>query len=172
MNSTLYDELWDRVTQYSDAILLTLEGNGTLRSDQLEHLYADDATLWFFAAPYQPCLRNIEASPEICINYSDERHNELASLSGAAIVVRDPAVKQAQWAALCKRGSPNLRSWQQATLVRVAVDYAEYWQPHGNQPSRLSASQLLPQPMISRRVAQRGMYLAFRPDTATATQRV
>jgi general stress protein 26 len=97
-----------------------------------------DGDLWFFAYANSDLVDQIRLQPQVNVAFSDSKHNNWISLSGAAERIEDRAKAQELWSPLLKGWFPDGLASPELTLVRVHVEAAEYWEAaHGSKVVRL-----------------------------------
>ena len=67
------------------------------------------------------------ANPQVNVSFVSPDHGRYVSVSGTASVVRDPKRNELLWTDACQKWFPDGRDDPQLALLRIDVDYAEYW---------------------------------------------
>jgi general stress protein 26 len=87
-----------------------------------------DGDLWFFTYADSDLVEQIGTHPEVNVAFSDQKHNNWISISGAAVRVDDRAQAERLWNPLLKAWFPDGLDTPNLTLVKVHADTAEYWE--------------------------------------------
>jgi general stress protein 26 len=87
-----------------------------------------DGDLWFFTYADSDLVEQIAAHPEVNVAFSDQKHNNWISVSGAAVRVDDRAQAERLWNPFLKAWFPDGLETPNLTLVKVHADTAEYWE--------------------------------------------
>jgi general stress protein 26 len=87
-----------------------------------------DGDLWFFAYANSDLVEQIAIHPQVNVAFSDGKHNNWISLSGAAERTDDRAKAQELWSPLLKAWFPDGLETPELTLVKVHAESAEYWE--------------------------------------------
>lgn len=130
------DEAIARIVELLDeadtAMLTTADADGRLLGRPMAYVPgAFDGVLWLFADEAAPEAFDIATRPSVNASFSIPSRGDWVSLSGIAQVVHDDAQAQSLW-------DDRLEAWfvdglatSGLVLIRVEVDFAEYWQGPG-----------------------------------------
>src|SRR5687767_9666612 len=112
------------------AMLTTAMPDGSLRSRpmQTRNEDFDGRELWFFTPLDQAKVEEVAAEHHVNLNYADPDKQRYASVSGMATLVRDRAKAQELWSPAMKAWFPKGLDDPNLALLRVRVQYAEYWE--------------------------------------------
>lgn len=112
------------------AMLTTAMPDGSLRSRPMQTQKAefDGRELWFFTDLNAAKVEEVAAEHHVNVSYADPDKQRYASVSGMATLVRDRAKAKELWSAPMKAWFPNGVDDPNLALLRVRVQYAEYWQ--------------------------------------------
>lgn len=99
-----------------------------------------DGTLWFFTKRSSPKVEETkENSNQVNVSYSDPNHMTFVSVSGRAEYVDDKAQMKELWSPYLKIFFPKGLDDPDLTLMKVKVDYGEYWDSPSNKMVQLYA---------------------------------
>jgi general stress protein 26 len=87
-----------------------------------------DGDLWFFAYGDSSLVQQIAVHPQVNVAFSDSKHNNWISISGAAERVDDRAKAEELWSPPLKAWFPDGLETPGLTLVKVNAESAEYWE--------------------------------------------
>lgn len=115
------------------ASLVTLEGDGTLRSRPMATQEIEsDAALWFFTNDYSPKVEDVALHPQVCVSYASPADHRYVSVTGEASLVRDAEKIRQLWKPVLKVWFPKGVDDPDLALIRVDIVSAQYWTGHGN----------------------------------------
>ena len=132
-------KLGELIKDIETAMLTTALDDGSLRSRPMATQRADfdGQHLWFFTDADSAKVHEVEHDRHVNVAYSDPSKNRFVSVSGTARVVRDKAKIKELW-------SPGIKAWYpdgpddpKIALLRIAVDFAEYWDTPSNKMVQL-----------------------------------
>lgn len=108
--------------------MLTSEDGSLLRSRPMVAAQREfDGTLWFFTRAGSHKAQEVEARDRVCVSYADPDRQTYVSLSGNAVLMRDPALVRAHWGEAVRAWFPKGPDDPDIGLLRVDVTAAEYW---------------------------------------------
>ncbi len=87
-----------------------------------------DGDLWYFAYGDSDLVQQIAVHPQVNVAFSDSKHHNWISVSGAAERVEDRAKAEELWSAPLKAWFPDGLDTPGLTLVKVHAETAEYWE--------------------------------------------
>jgi general stress protein 26 len=130
-------KLADLIRGIRVAMLTTLDGTD-MRSRPMATLDTTfDGDLWFFTWKSAPKVDEIRTDQRVNVTFADPGGDRYVSMSGHALIVRDPAKNRDLW-------SPALSAWfpggpddRDLVLLRIPVDSAEYWDSQSGTMVRL-----------------------------------
>jgi general stress protein 26 len=110
------------------AILINTDQNGSYVGRPMLPLLLDhDPSIYFLTHQSSRKVRQLEAQPQVALTFAGAGCYAVAK--GSALLLRDPALIRRLW-------SPTYRAWfprgakdREATVIRVAVDRVDYWEP-------------------------------------------
>ena len=110
------------------AFMVTRSTDGGMHGRPMRTIQVDESldTLWFPTDRNSGKVRELEASPDICLGYTNSSGSEWASVYGKAHIVDDRGKIHDLWSPIWKMwftgpDDPNL------TLIAVIPESAEYW---------------------------------------------
>jgi general stress protein 26 len=122
------EKLWAMIKDCRFAMLVTVEGDGALRSRPMTSVQKEfDGSLWFFASAQSPAVAAIAGHADVCLAYADADAADFVSISGTASVEHEIARKQALWNPIVQAWFPQGAESSDVVLIRVAANHAEYW---------------------------------------------
>jgi general stress protein 26 len=126
--------LFDLVTKFRTAMLVTRSAGGGLRARPLSLADTHDEGLLYFATSVEsPKVAEIAAHPEVVVTMQDS--TRYVSISGVARVSREPGLVDRLWSESWRVWFPGGKDDPELCIVAVAPQAAEYWDQSG--PKRL-----------------------------------
>lgn len=121
-------------------LLTTVDLDGSLHTRPVETLRCDaDGTLWFFTDHESPKAHELSHDMRVSVGYSKASKNVYVAVAGRARVLRDRALAADLW-------KPGQRAWypkgvddEHLSILRVAIERAEYWETPGRASYLLAA---------------------------------
>ncbi|HEX4269365.1 MAG TPA: pyridoxamine 5'-phosphate oxidase family protein [Steroidobacteraceae bacterium] len=121
-------------------LLTTVDLDGSLHTRPVETLRCDaDGTLWFFTDHESPKAHELSHDMRVSVGYSDASKNGYVAVAGRARVLRDRVLAADLW-------KPGQRAWypkgvddEHLSILRVAIERAEYWETPGRASYLLAA---------------------------------
>ena len=99
-----------------------------------------DGTLWFFTKKSAPKVDEVKHNlRQVNVSYSDPKKMSFVSVSGKAEFVDDKAKLKELWSAYLKVFFPQGLDDPDLTLMKVTVNYGEYWDSPSNKMVQLYA---------------------------------
>ena len=87
-----------------------------------------DGTLWFFTKKSSPKVDEAKQnSNQVNVSFSDPNQMSFVSVSGSAEFIDDKAKLKELWSSYLKVFFPQGLDDPDLTLMKVKVDYGEYW---------------------------------------------
>lgn len=122
-------------------LLTTVDLDGALHTRPVETLRCDpDGTLWFFTDHQSPKARELSEDVRVSVGYSEPSRNIYVAVAGSARILRDTALAAQLW-------TPGQRAWypggvedEHLSILRVAIERAEYWETPGRVSYLLAAA--------------------------------
>ena len=112
------------------AMLTTVAGGGELRSRPMATLKAPfDGDLWFLTRATAPKADEIRDHQQVNVSYADPDAERFVSVSGTAILVRDPEKVAELWSRRLREWFPEGKRNADLALIRVRIQNAEWWDP-------------------------------------------
>lgn len=122
------NKLCELISDIKVAMMVTQTSDGTLRSRPMTTQKPDDSgDLWFFSDKDSAKVFEIENERQVNLSYSDVDDQEYVSVSGTAKVVDDKQKIDELWNMGARAWYPDGKDDKRLTLIRVRIDYAEYW---------------------------------------------
>ena len=116
------------------AMLTTAMPDGSLRSRPMatQKSEFDGRELWFFTDADAAKVDEVNAEQHVNVSYADPDKQRYASVSGMASLVRDRAKVKELWSPAVKAWFPKGVDDPNIALLRVLVQYAEFWEAPPN----------------------------------------
>jgi general stress protein 26 len=116
--------------------MMTTGGPGHLRSVPMARQEVEpSAELWFITARDAEHVRDIQRQPRVALTFSSR--DAWVALTGRAEVVDDRDKLDELWNTFAEAWLPGGPGDPNATLIRVDVDRAEYWDTPGGKVASL-----------------------------------
>ncbi|HVC29553.1 MAG TPA: pyridoxamine 5'-phosphate oxidase family protein [Steroidobacteraceae bacterium] len=122
-------------------LLTTVDLDGSLHTRPVETLRCDaDGVLWFFTDHQSPKAHELARDLRASVGYSEPSKNVYIAVAGSARIRRDKALAAELW-------TPGQRAWypkgvedEHLSVLRVAIQRAEYWETPGRASYLLAAA--------------------------------
>ncbi len=108
-------------------MLATEDKNGHLRARPMATQKVEDGVLWFLSPKDTPKVLEVQRDSEVNVSYADPNNEVYISVSGVARVFQDPAKVRELWSGTAQRWFPNGPDDPSITIMKVAINQAEYW---------------------------------------------
>ena len=129
------DKLVELMRDMPIAMLTTFGGSGIRSVPMARQEVEPDAELWFIADRTGRHVADIQAEPRVALTFSSR--DAWVALTGRAEVVDDHAKLAELWNTFAEAWLPGGPENPDATLLRVDVDEAEYWDTPGGKVASL-----------------------------------
>ncbi|MDP4174677.1 MAG: pyridoxamine 5'-phosphate oxidase family protein [Bacteroidota bacterium] len=131
-------KLWEKVKDIKVAMMTTHESNGSLRSRPMYTQEREfDGNIWFFTKDDSPKIAEINKDAQINLSYADLDEDTYVSVSGTAQVVKNKEKTKELWNPALKAWFPKGIDDPHLALIKINVDYAEYWDAHSGKMVQL-----------------------------------
>jgi general stress protein 26 len=131
MNDDPLEKLYDLLKDFSTAMLITMGGPDSCHARPMAIAKVDENTdLWLFTARDSEKVREIEADSRVQV-HCQEGWTKCVVIAGHATVVADRAVIREIWKPSFKAWFPDGAEDPNIVLLRIAGEYAEYWDSTG-----------------------------------------
>ena len=130
------DERQAMITQVADmmrdldfCLMTTQDGTGALRSRPMSNngKVEFDGNVWFFSGAATRKVADIEATPEVVLNYARTEDFTFIAMSGNARIVRDAAKKRELWQKDLERWFTDGPDSDDVVLIKVTPTTVAYW---------------------------------------------
>jgi general stress protein 26 len=110
------------------AMLTTVARDGSLHSRPMMTSDVEfDGNLWFIASGRSALAEEITGNPNVNAAYANAKGSRYISVSGKGSFVRDEDKLKALWTGKHKAWFPEGKKNSDLTLLRIEVQFAEYW---------------------------------------------
>ena len=141
------------IRQAGVAMLINVDHDGSHVGRPMLPLFLEhDPSVYFLTHQSSRKVRQVDARPQVVLTIAGA--DCYVVVRGTASVLRDPALIQRLW-------SPTYRAWfpggtddREATVVRVAVEHVDYWEPSRSRLVRVGQAL---KALITRRAADTPM---------------
>ena len=118
----------EKIKDIRVAMLTTVAASGTLHSRPMHTTEVDlNADVWFFTSESSEKMQAIFHDGRVLLSYANPSANTYVNLRGKAQQVDDPAMKERLFNPAVKAWFPKGLDDPDLTLLKVAIDEAEYW---------------------------------------------
>jgi len=132
-NQDAYQKLWSLIKHCRFAMMVTMEGDGALRSRPMSTVNKEFAgALWFFTPADSAAVAAIASHPDVCLAYADSKDADFVSVSGNGSIESDANLKQELWNPMVQAWFPQGPQSSDVVLIRVDANHAEYWDSTSN----------------------------------------
>lgn len=119
----------NELTEKIDFCMLTTIDSGYLRSRPMSTQQFDESgEVWFFIDDHSHKVDELAKDNRVNLSYGKPDDSTYVSVSGRAEVVRDKAKMKELWNPILKAWFPDGLEDPNLALLRVDVEYAEYWE--------------------------------------------
>jgi general stress protein 26 len=121
-------KIWNLIKDAHSALLVTVGADGRLDSRPMGCIQTDfDGALWFITFAHSSKVKEISEDDRVLVSYADPDKYEYVSLSGTALLVRDPEKLKELWSEAFRVWVPSARDDPELALLAVSVEEAKYW---------------------------------------------
>ena len=129
--------LRELIEEISVGMVTTVTPDGTLRSRPMLTRHGEnEGELWFFTTDESGTAHDLAEEHAVNISYSEPERDHYVSVSGQASLVKDQGKARHLWEEELTRYFPKGLAEPHLALLRVRIEFAEYWDA--------SASKMLP----------------------------
>ena len=115
------------------AMLSTITPEGSIHSRPMATQETEfNGEVWFLSRQDSGKTDEIQHDSRVTLNYVDSKSYRFVSLAGRAEISKDRAKIHELWNPLYKAWFPRGEDDPQIMIIRVDVDFAEYWDAPGN----------------------------------------
>ncbi len=119
------------------AMLTTADGDGRLESHPMSAQEIDaQGALWFFAQRSLRLATTLDHHPQVNVAYIDPDEHRYVSMTGSAAMIDDQHKRHSVWRPVYRRWFPAGVDDPSLVLLRVQIDYADYWEAWSNRMVR------------------------------------
>jgi general stress protein 26 len=123
--------LWEKVKDIKVAMLTTLDDKGQLRSRPMYTQKTEFKDyIWFFTREGAPKVAELDRNMQVNISYANPDDQVYISISGSAQVMKSKSKAEQLWNPALKAWFPKGLDDPDLALIKINVDFAEYWDPH------------------------------------------
>ncbi|CAF0731708.1 unnamed protein product [Adineta steineri] len=135
-------KLFELIKDIRYAMITTTESDHSLRARPMASRQADDwdGTLWFFTKKSSPKVKEAKQNhDQVNVSFSDPNKMSFVSVSGKAELVEDKDKLKELWSSYLKVFFPQGLNDPDLALLKVTVNYGEYWDSPSNTMVQLYA---------------------------------
>ena len=109
-------------------MMTTIDDNGELQSRPMSTQKTEfDGSVWFFTYENTHKIEHIKSNRHVNLAYSAPDQQTYVSLKGTAQMLKDRRKMEELWSPELKAWFPDELETEGITLIKVAVETAEYW---------------------------------------------
>ena len=132
MSENDLDRVWDIMEDIS-VCMVTTHAGGRMRSRPMHAIPdRDENAIYFITDTRGAKDEEFAAAPDVCLAFADIGDNTYLSVTGTAVVLRDPAKAEEFWSTEAQAWWPRGPHDQAVRVLRVEPEHAEYWDTRGN----------------------------------------
>ena len=123
-------KLWELIKDMRFGMLTHRHGDGLLNSHPLttqNKLVDQGATLYFFIPKNGEIAQLLQKDNVVNVSYADTNSDSYVSVAGHALMLEDPARKEALFTPMAKAWFPDGPTDSNLGLLAVQIANAEYW---------------------------------------------
>ena len=121
-------KLGELIKDIKIAMLTTIDADGTLRSRPMACQEVEfNGDLWFFTRKSSGKIHAVTIEQQVNVAYSAPSDHRYISITGRAEVIEDHEKEAELWNPLFKAWFPEGLNDPDLVLLKVKVDFAEYW---------------------------------------------
>lgn len=109
------------------ALLTTVDRQGHLHTRPIQTLQVEGRVIWFFTGWSSPKVGELDRDHRVSLGYADPGNRLYLAVSGVARLLRDAAKARELWTPEQRAYYPSGPSDPRLALLRVRIEYAEYW---------------------------------------------
>ncbi|WP_207426218.1 pyridoxamine 5'-phosphate oxidase family protein [Pedobacter sp. SYSU D00535] len=121
-------ELAGKLKDIKIALLTTITATGKPHSRPMYTFeLKDDGIIWMFISRESRKVKEIEANPEVVLNYSNPTHDLYVTINGRAEISNNPTKVEELWSDRFKAWFPYGKDDPNLCLLKITPEEAEYW---------------------------------------------
>ncbi|MBC8054005.1 MAG: pyridoxamine 5'-phosphate oxidase family protein [Sphingobacteriaceae bacterium] len=121
-------ELASKLKDIKIAMLTTITAEGKSHSRPMYTFeLKDDGIIWMFISKESTKIKEIEANPDVLLNYSNPQHDLYIAVNGRAEISNDSAKIEELWSDRFKMWFPYGKEDPNLCLLKIIPREAEYW---------------------------------------------
>jgi general stress protein 26 len=121
-------------------LLTTVDLDGSLHTRPVQTLRCDiDGTLWFFTDHLSPKAQELSHDMRVSVGYSEPSKGTYVVVAGHGRILRDQALARELWSFAQRAWYPKGVEDEHLSILRVALERAEYWETPGKASYVLAA---------------------------------
>lgn len=121
-------ELGSKINDVKIAMLTTTADEGKSHSSPMYTFeLKDDGIIWLFIAKDSKKLQQIQANPNVLLNYSNPQNDLYVAVNGKAEITENRAKVEELWSDRFKMWFPYGKDDPNLCLLKVVPQEAEYW---------------------------------------------
>ena len=121
-------ELASKLTDIKIAMLTTISEDGKSHSRPMYTFdLKDDGIIWLFISKESRKVQEIQANPNILLNYANPQHNLYVTVNGKAEISEDKSKVEELWSDRFKMWFPYGKDDPNICILKIEPQEAEYW---------------------------------------------
>ncbi|MFD2163314.1 pyridoxamine 5'-phosphate oxidase family protein [Paradesertivirga mongoliensis] len=121
-------ELASKLANIKIAMLTTITEQGKSHSRPMYTFeLKDDGIIWMFISKESRKLKEIQANPDVLLNYSNPQHDLYIAVNGKAEISNDTSKIEELWSDRFKMWFPYGKEDPNLCLLKIIPQEAEYW---------------------------------------------
>lgn len=131
-------KLREKIDPIQFCMMTTMSADHNLLSRPMTHQAIDeDGTLWFFTSDDSQVAKDLDRQSAINITFSNPPDSVYVSMSGNALLVKDPVKAKQLWNPIVQVWFPLGPSDPHLSLIKFSTYSAEYWDSNTNKMLQL-----------------------------------
>jgi general stress protein 26 len=131
------EALWKRLADLDVAMLTTRDADGEWHARPVQPVRVEEGRIWFFTSVNGGIADDVARDAYVHLAFVDRDGGLYASLTGDALLLRDPERARALWSTTAGVWYPNGPDDPTLGLLRVDVHRADYWDVKESRPVQL-----------------------------------
>lgn len=132
------DDFAAKIRHLDCGMLTVCDGGHRLRSRPLTQLQVDEeGQIWFLTSDELEFTRELSTRPHVNVSFADNKERLYISVAGQAELLKDRKKAEQLWKPAMATWLPGGVDDPHLTLIKVAIESAEYWDMHSSGMAQL-----------------------------------